>query len=172
MLSLKHQRFVTEYLKDFNASQAAIRTGYKARNADVTGSQLLGKIGIQQAIAEATKNGGITPEWLIKRYRRLAETDVRKLYNEDGTMKLPHELDDDTAYGIAGIEMEERRILGGDNGPDIAICTKKVKRWDINKALDALGRHIGFFNADKSGGVNLTVNLEQLVLAAAKVEQR
>ncbi len=42
-LTPKQARFVEEYLVDLNATQAAIRAGYSARNADKIGPELLGK---------------------------------------------------------------------------------------------------------------------------------
>jgi phage terminase small subunit len=42
-LTPKQQRFIQEYLIDLNATQAAIRAGYSAKNADKIGSQQLGK---------------------------------------------------------------------------------------------------------------------------------
>ncbi|NGZ99115.1 MAG: hypothetical protein CV089_23900 [Nitrospira sp. WS110] len=40
----KHQAFIFEYLHDLNATQAYIRAGYKAKEADVCGPTLLGKL--------------------------------------------------------------------------------------------------------------------------------
>ncbi len=40
-LTARQKCFVDEYLIDLNATQAAIRAGYSARNADKIGSQLL-----------------------------------------------------------------------------------------------------------------------------------
>ncbi|MFC1551159.1 terminase small subunit [Candidatus Latescibacterota bacterium] len=37
----KQERFVWEYLKDLNATQAAIRTGYSPKSARKQGSRLL-----------------------------------------------------------------------------------------------------------------------------------
>lgn len=50
-LSAKHKRFVAEYLKDLNATQAYIRAGYSAKGADVSASRLLGKASVREAIA-------------------------------------------------------------------------------------------------------------------------
>jgi len=47
------ERFVHEYLIDLNATQAAIRAGYAARNADKIGPELLGKTRVAEAIAAA-----------------------------------------------------------------------------------------------------------------------
>lgn len=52
-LTPKQQRFVDEYLIDLNATQAAIRAGYSAKNADKIGSELLGKTRVSEAIAAA-----------------------------------------------------------------------------------------------------------------------
>ena len=38
-LSLKQRRFIAEYLKDGNGTQAAIRAGYAPKNARITASQ-------------------------------------------------------------------------------------------------------------------------------------
>ena len=50
--SPKHQRFVAEYLKDLNATQAAIRAGYSPKTANRQGSRLLSNADIQAAIAK------------------------------------------------------------------------------------------------------------------------
>lgn len=51
-LTNKQRAFVAEYLKCWNASEAARRAGYSAKNADVIGSENLGKPGIREAIDE------------------------------------------------------------------------------------------------------------------------
>ncbi len=52
-LTPKQARFVEEYLVDLNATQAAIRAGYSARNADKIGPELLGKTRVAEAIQKA-----------------------------------------------------------------------------------------------------------------------
>jgi phage terminase small subunit len=61
-LTPKQQRFVDEYLIDLNATQAAIRAGYTARNADVTGPRLLGNVGVAAAIARGQQKGAAKAE--------------------------------------------------------------------------------------------------------------
>lgn len=46
----KQQFFVQEYLKDFNATQAAIRAGYSKKTAGAIGAENLTKPEIQQAL--------------------------------------------------------------------------------------------------------------------------
>lgn len=54
-LTPKQQRFVQEYLIDLNATQAAIRTGYSAKTAEVQGCRLLSNAKIAQAVSDAMK---------------------------------------------------------------------------------------------------------------------
>lgn len=50
-LSPKQQRFVAEYLKDQNATQAAIRAGYSPGTAKQQGSRLLTNADVASAVA-------------------------------------------------------------------------------------------------------------------------
>ena len=49
----KQERFVSEYLVDLNATQAAIRAGYAKKSADVEGSRLLVNAKVADAVAAA-----------------------------------------------------------------------------------------------------------------------
>ena len=73
----KQRAFVNEYLKDLNATQAAIRAGYKEKTAGAIGAENLQKPKIQQAIKEARadreKNSKITVEWVLARIASIAE---------------------------------------------------------------------------------------------------
>jgi len=52
-LSPRQARFVTEYLKSDNATQAAIAAGYGAANADVTAARLLQRRQVREALDTA-----------------------------------------------------------------------------------------------------------------------
>ncbi len=60
-LTAKQDTFCREYLVDLNATAAARRAGYSAKNADKIGSELLGKTGVAARVCElqaeaATRN--------------------------------------------------------------------------------------------------------------------
>jgi phage terminase small subunit len=69
-LTPKQQLFVDEYLKDRNATQAAIRAGYSPKSADVNGPRLLGNARISDAIgkavSEASGSAKLSREDLLK----------------------------------------------------------------------------------------------------------
>ena len=54
-LTAQQRLFVAEYLKDGNATQAAIRAGYSKKSAEQIGYQLLQKTSVAQAIAQQQK---------------------------------------------------------------------------------------------------------------------
>ncbi len=75
-LTPKQARFVEEYLLDLNATQAAIRAGYSKKTANEQGSQLLAKLSVRQAVAEAqairSKRTEITQDEVIQGLKKEA----------------------------------------------------------------------------------------------------
>lgn len=145
-LTPKQQRFVEEYLVDLNATQAAIRAGYSAKTAEWIGPQLLGKTHVSDAVAERMKareeRTHITQDRVLQELARIAFFDIRRLYREDGSMKAPHELDDDAAAVLSGVEVLEEFAGNGDERTLIGF-TKKAKVWDKGSALTLAMRHLG-----------------------------
>lgn len=76
-LTDKQQRFIEEYLKDFNATQACIRAGYSKANADKIGSELLGKTRVKEALeakrAKIAKKAETSVEWVLEKLKTVAE---------------------------------------------------------------------------------------------------
>lgn len=76
-LTDKQKRFVAEYLVDLNATQAAIRAGYSARNADKIGPELLGKTRVAEAIQAAQQERAarceLTQDLVLKKLQEEAE---------------------------------------------------------------------------------------------------
>lgn len=158
-LTPKQERFVKEYLIDLNATQAAIRAGYSEKTAYSIGHENLSKPEIQAALADARKqlaeNSGISPERVLKEFGRLAFLDIRKAFDSDGNLIPLHQLDDDTAAAISGLEVERRVSSGDEEGQSLVESkTHKIKLSDKKAALDSIARHLGMFN-DKLN-VNVT----------------
>lgn len=68
-LTAKQQRFVDEYLKDLNATQAAIRAGYSKKTAASIGQENLTKPEIDKALKEAmqgrSERTAITQDYVL-----------------------------------------------------------------------------------------------------------
>lgn len=82
-LNPRQKVFVSEYLVDFNATQAAIRAGYSKATAQRIGSENLSKPLIQEAITESIKirseRVGVTADMVLARWWEIATTDVNLL---------------------------------------------------------------------------------------------
>ena len=76
MLTPKQERFIDEYLVDFNARQAAIRAGYSAKTAQPISSELLSKPIIRAEIdrrrKETAEKLNITKEQILQEYASIA----------------------------------------------------------------------------------------------------
>jgi phage terminase small subunit len=177
-LTPKQEQFVREYLIDLNATQAAIRAGYSAKTANEQGSRLLANVSVRSAIEKAqqarAERTEITADRVLKEIGRIAFFDIRKLYREEGGgMKDPHELDDDAAAVLVGVdvvEMQGGAEVGGEDGIKHApTYVKKAKIADKVAALTLAARHLGMLKdkLEHSGKVGVgPVDLSDAQLAA------
>lgn len=83
-------RFIEEYPKDCNSTQAAIRAGYRSHTAKVQGARLLAKPEIANAIqaklGALAQKAGIDSEWIRAQLRENLERamQARPVLDEDG----------------------------------------------------------------------------------------
>ena len=148
-LTPKQKAFVSEYLIDLNATQAAIRAGYSPKTANEQGARLLANVSIAQTIQKAMQDREqrteITQDRVLQEYARLAFYDPRKLFQPDGTPKPIEALDDDTAAALAGLEVREEFEGAGENRAFVGY-TKKYKLANKLGALDSLAKHLGMLD--------------------------
>lgn len=169
-LTPRQERFCQEYVKDLNATQAAIRTGYSAKTANEQGARLLSKVSIKNRIAELAKPraeaAGLTAERVLQEIQRISCCDIGQAFNEDGTLKPLKDMPEDVRRAISSIEVDEIR-LGGEDTKPIGV-TRKIKFWDKNKAIEMAGRYHKLFTdkVEHSGGLTL----EQLVAKSREVK--
>lgn len=180
-LTAKQRRFVDEYLIDLNATQAATRAGYSARTANEQGARLLANVSVAAALSEAIKarsnRTGITADRVLQELGRIAFFDIRRLYTETGALKQPHELDDDAAAVLAGIDVVEMaggmKVDGREGVSHVPMYTKKAKIPDKVAALNLAMRHLGMLTdkTELSGpdGAPLMPDFTALRAAAKRV---
>lgn len=155
-LSPKHQQFVAEYLKDFNATRAAKSAGYSEKTAHVQGCNLLKNPKIAEHLR--VKHGRILDKLEISRERvlegiaRLAFFDSRKFYNPDGSLKAITELDDETMYALQGMDVEKLYKHFAKGAAQEVGTVSKVKLADRGINLERLGRVLNMFDGKKEQG--------------------
>lgn len=147
-LTFQQRVFVAEYIKDRNGTQAAIRAGYKPKAAQEQASRLLSnamvKAEIEALITVVSERAELTAEKTLRELARLVFFDPRRLLNTDGSPKPLHELDDDTAACLAGLEVLESYEGSGEDRKFVGIV-KKYKIADKNSALEKAMKHLGLF---------------------------
>ena len=138
-LTDKQKKFIDEYLVDLNATQAAIRAGYKEKAAYRTGAENLRKPQIQEEIQkrmqERQQRTEVTQDMVVKELAAIAfarATDYAAVRGGAVCIKDTDALSDEQIRAIAGIKE-------GANGIEIKLNDKE-------KALELLGRHLGMWN--------------------------
>lgn len=132
--------FVSEYLVDFNAKQAAIRAGYPAASAANRGWELLHECApvmqrIEAALAERERRTQIAADRVLTEIARIAFSDIRRYvaWGKEGFAVRPlAQWSDDDAAAVAEIR------AGGPKG-----VPRGIKLHDKQTALELLCRHLG-----------------------------
>lgn len=166
-LNFKQQRFIIEYAKHGNATQAAKDAGYSEKTAYAQGARLLKHVEISSQIAlkmgKTMEKSGLTLERLDREIERLAFCDPRKFYNPDGTLKPIVDLDEDTAATVASVETITK-ILGRGARKRSKVTVAKLKTWSKTDALQLAARRLGALQ-DRVA-LSGTVTLEMMVAAS------
>ncbi len=145
-LTPKQNRFVEEYIKDLNATQAAIRAGYSEKTAGVQGSVLLKNPKVSEevkkrlddiksdSIADATE----VLEYFTRVMRREEKEKVVVTLKEE---KSDWELGDDGKYRKNTIKRER-----------VEVVEIEAKLSDANTAAIQLAKRYGLINGEPDKG--------------------
>ena len=151
----KQKRFVDEYLIDLNATQAAIRAGYKPDNAQQMGSENLSKpvisSAIAKAIAERSKRTGINQDRVIRELARIGFAKITDIVDPE-TAKIRENASEDDLACIQSIKIK----------PNEFGTEREVKLYDKKSALVDLGKHLGMFKdrMDLSADMDLHITVD------------
>lgn len=161
-LTDKQERFCQEYLVDLNATQAAIRAGYSEKTASAQGTRLLGNVKVQSKIQELKqerqKRVEVTQDRIIEElsyiafakasdYARVVEKELQievdgkmiPVYDQDGKPVLYRTVEPRLTDELT--EEQKRAIAVIKKGRD----GFEIKPYDKERALEALGKHLGMF---------------------------
>lgn len=153
-LTDKQKRFCKEYVIDFNATQAAIRSGYSKKTSQEIGAQNLSKLIIQEEIkklqSKVSDKLEITHEMLTKEWAKMAFSSISHLHNtwiEKKEFEEIKENNPDVLDCIQEISSKvEKRQIGEQEFGKVEFV--KLKLYDKQKALENLGKHIGYYAED------------------------
>lgn len=163
-MTARQKRFCDEYLIDLNATQAAIRAGYSAKNADKIGSELLGKTRVAEYIhkrqEDRMKRTEVTQDFVLRElmeiasvkatdYARIIEKPatistesgaVMQLYDADGNPVTYRTVEPVLTDELTEVQKKALAVIKkGRDGFEI-------KPYDKLKVLELLGKHLGMWD--------------------------
>jgi phage terminase small subunit len=148
-LTPKQQRFVDEYLVDFNASEAAKRAGYSPRSAHVQGCQLLKNPKVSRAILKRRtamqEKIEVTQEWVLSKLVLAAERNMKD--GEANSVAV-------RALELLGKHLalftERTELTGKDGGPiDMSV---EDARKELRRQLDGVASRLAGIVTAEPGG--------------------
>lgn len=138
-LTDKQELFAREYLKDLNATQAAIRAGYSEKSAAAQGCENLIKPNVAERIIELKNERndevGIDAAYVLRRLVEIDQMDVLDILLPNGELKPIKDWPKTWRTTLSGMDVTE--MAGDDPG-----FLKKIKWPDKVKNLELLGKHV------------------------------
>lgn len=170
-LTAKQEAFVSEYLIDLNATQAAIRAGYSARTAEWQGPQLLRKTHVAAEIAAAkaqrSERTKIDADWVLNTLAAEKTADLADLYDDTGNLLPVKKWPMVFRTGlVVGIETSMERDGTDEDGAPQFVSVRKVKLQDRTKTTELIGRHVTV------GAFKDRIEIEDVTDRATQMRQR
>lgn len=116
MLSNRQRAFVTEYVIDFNATQAAVRAGYSVATAKQQGSRLLAhskvKVAVSEALARRAADAGVKADEILRELKVIAFSEPSEKYRAGDKLKALELLGRHLKMFTDKVETSEAPTLG------------------------------------------------------------
>lgn len=156
----KQKRFVEEYLIDLNATQAAIRAGYKrSEYTDTNANKLLENTSVAEAIekamAERSKRTGINQDRVVEELAKLAFVNAADVIDVNTATVLKDAKPEDLAC-IQSVKV--KKTTKGKN----TIEEREIRFYDKKDSLVQLGKHLGMFRdkLELEADMELNINID------------
>lgn len=137
------KEIIQQFTKTYGLCESAVDKWIKAARPALSVRQQAdedtrAKVQAEQT-EEVARKLGINREWALTRLKQIGDLDIRKVFEENGTMKKLSDLDEDTARAISSIEVTEVRTADGKMGTN-----KKVKGDPRISAIGEIGKLLGW----------------------------
>ncbi len=126
----KQRLFVEEYLKCWNASEAARRAGYKTK-ASVQGTRLLANDSVKEAIKARLAEKTMQADEVLTRLAEQARGEVGQYLTENGKLDFAKLIADGKQHLVKSVKDTQWGLA--------------IEFYDAQSALVHIGRHHGLF---------------------------
>jgi phage terminase small subunit len=148
-LTQREEKTVYEYLVDLNIKNAAIRAGFAPKYADRAGWRALQKPAAQKLLQELwqqqKQRWQMRVDDVVAENTCIAQSDVRKIFDNEGAPVSPNELPEEIAKAVSGVEVIDTK----DNEGNVVQRKYKYRFWDKNKALEWFGKYYALFTENR-----------------------
>jgi phage terminase small subunit len=101
------------------------------------------------ALERIKKNIEVNAESSLLANAAIAFSDVGKLFNKEGHLLHPHDMDPQTRAAVASIKTKRIELSNdGDGNRKGTVVIDEVKFWDKGAALDRFFKHFGAYEKD------------------------
>lgn len=150
-LTAKQAAFVREYVKDYNATQAAQRAGYSKRTARVVGAENLTKPAVKMALAAKAEKIGAKADLQAEEFLHATADMARQSMGdfldvaEDGQVRI----DLAKAHRLGKLHLikkvKQKVLMVGDPDDGLPIQETEIELHDKRASLDMMLRHFGLY---------------------------
>ncbi len=174
-LNKRQMKFCVEYLKDFNATQAYLRAGYKCTQESAANSayRMMRNDEFMKVIDEMLLSVGLSKHFVLKRLFDIANSSIACLFNNDGTLKKPNEISQDDLRTFASFKIKKRlEYSGPESEPCAETNSIEVKFWSKIRALENLGRYFKLFTGVNEEKSSVEERLNTILQRADEIAER
>jgi len=148
-LTARQQLFIVEYLKIWNATEAAKRAGYSEKTAYSSGQRLLKYVEVAAAISERLTERKMSADEVLARLSEQAKSLYVQFIRDDGTVDITGLKAAGLGHLIRGVKQTRYGVVVEFNDPQAA--------------LDKLMRHHGQYNDRLAVDMNAQIATEIIV---------
>lgn len=154
-LTQKQERFCYEYCIDFNATQAAIRSGYSEETAYAIGYENLRKPQIKSRIKYMQDNlsetAGLSSLKILNEHAKIAFSSIAHMHKDWIEREEFDKLTEEQKSCIKSISTKIlKKNIGTSDDPEIVdVEYVKIELYDKQKSLDSISRMLGYYAPEK-----------------------
>ncbi len=134
-LTVKQALFVTEYLKTFNATRAAIAAGYSERSAAVIGHENLRKPKIAAKINKFLNDHAMSAAEVLYHLSCIARADIATMVDDDGKPSVKRAIENGSGNLVRKVKTRTMTVGHTD------IVEEEIETYDRLRALDLLAKY-------------------------------
>jgi phage terminase small subunit len=166
--------FVSEYLVDLNATQAAIRAGYgtTGNSSAVHANYLLKnpkiRAEIEQQFKKRLERIELTQDRVVQELALVALSDILDYEVNEVTGRLVPLTNRRASRAVQSVKIKRRTWTDRDGNPESEVTTE-IKLWDKTKAIELLMKHMGMLNGSDDAGTSKGTVEERRARAVAEL---